>query len=791
MRLGLFAALVAAGLASPAAAAEQVLLLEVHVNGRPVAQIGEFTLNDDQLFASRAELRELGLESPAQSATGPDDLVLLSTLPGFSFRLDFPRQAIYLSVADRLLAPAILRPGAEVSKLGKVETGTGMTLDYDVTGSVANGHATAAGRIDLRAFSPWGIISSGVLTYSGGGSNSSVASIVRLDTNYVFSNAATLYRVRIGDFISGGLSWTRPVRLGGAQFSLDFGLRPDLVTFPLPSVSGSAAVPSTIDVLVNGTRLFSREVEAGPFTIPQLPVVTGAGTISTTVTNALGRQVVTNLPFYAISTLLAPGLQSFSLQAGALRRNFGVLSNDYRRIAASGTYRRGLTDRLTIEGSGETTKNIVVMGFGAVFNAGNIAVINAAAAASNGSAGFGTQLSFGAQRTSGRISLSGSVSVAGRRYRDLAADYGDPAPRLQINASAGWTLGRFGSIGLAYVGIKRDAIVGKDVFGPSIEPPAQTPATVNGLTFIEPAQKAYVASASYSVQINRLSVFATGFRDFACAGGSGVLIGMALPLGRRSSVSMDASASQSTRTVQMQAKQSAVAIGDWGYEIATAPVQPRRAFASVTYKAPFALVSAGIDYSADTTTLRSEAQGSVSFIDGDVFASNTIYDSFAVVDTNGLAGVHVRNENRDVGITSAKGRLLVPELRSFDVNHLSIEPNDVPLDTVMDTAIRQVRPQERSGIIVNFRVQLSHAALLRLVGDDGEPVPIGSTARLAHRDPVPIGYGGEAYLPDLSDQNDVQVERSDGGRCVVRFEFKPIGGEVPIIGPLRCLEQTP
>ena len=65
---------------------------------------------------------------------------------------------------------------------------------------------------------------------------------------------STMRRYRAGDFISGFLSWTRPVRLGGAQINSDFSMRPDLITFPVPAVAGSVAVPSTVDVLVNGSR---------------------------------------------------------------------------------------------------------------------------------------------------------------------------------------------------------------------------------------------------------------------------------------------------------------------------------------------------------------------------------------------------------------------------------------------------------------------------------------------------------------------------------------------------------
>jgi len=50
------------------------------------------------------------------------------------------------------------------------------------------------------------------------------------------------------------------VRLGGAQIATDFSLRPDLVTFPVPIVAGSVAVPSNVDVLVNNVRVLSLEV---------------------------------------------------------------------------------------------------------------------------------------------------------------------------------------------------------------------------------------------------------------------------------------------------------------------------------------------------------------------------------------------------------------------------------------------------------------------------------------------------------------------------------------------------
>ena len=168
-----------------------------------------------------------------------------------------------------------------------------------------------------------------IIEHSGGNT------AVRLDSAYTFADVNSLRRYSLGDFINGGLSWTRPVHLEGAQIRSDFSMRPDLVTFPLPTVTGSTAVASSVSVLADGNLIVASQVGAGPFEVPQLPVVSGAGTISMTVTNALGQQVTLTQPFYASSSLLDPGLQTFAVQSGLVRRNWGTVSNDYGKFAAT------------------------------------------------------------------------------------------------------------------------------------------------------------------------------------------------------------------------------------------------------------------------------------------------------------------------------------------------------------------------------------------------------------------------------------------------------------------------
>ena len=95
-------------------------------------------------------------------------------------------------------------------------------------------------------------------------------------------------------------------------------------------------------------------------------------------------------------------------------------------------------------------------------------------------------------------------------------------------------------------------------------------------------------------------------------------------------------------------------------------------------------------------------------------------------------------------------------------------------------------------MVLRFPVKISHGALLRLVDEAGVPLPVGSTARLrATGAMVPVGYDGDAYVQDLNPHNDVEVELPDGRRCSVTFDYQPVPGEIPTIGPLRCPEHRP
>jgi outer membrane usher protein len=768
--------------------ADQTLLLAVTVNDHPTNEIGRFVLRHGGLYAAPGELSDLGFRVPSSAVAPGQSLVPLAGLPDVAYRLDQATQTLYVTAGVASLLPTVLGSWTQYKSKVRVESGTGATLNYDIIGTATGDRRYGSGLFDARAFFPWGVFSSGFLVFAGDADSAHRGrSAIRLDTTYVYSDPNALRRYRLGDFITGFLSWTRPVRLGGAQISSDFSLRPDLITFPLPSVAGSVAVPSTVDVLVNGNHVLTTPVQPGPFQIPQLPVITGAGTVNLTVTNALGQQVTTEMPFYAAPNLLAPGLQTWSLEVGATRRNWGVISNDYGRFALSATWRRGLSDKLTLEGHVEATSGMFMGGVGIVRTLANFAVANVAVAGSGGNGHSGAQVAVGLQRTTRWLSFGFSTIVATRYFRDIATVEGDPVVRLQVGANIGVNLGRFGSIGVAYVGVKRSAPSNFRLGSagpPPLEPAEPLP--------ILPLERSHIVSASYSKQFARVSAFVTGFHDFVHHDGNGVFLGATIPIGRRASAQFSAQSESGTHSAQVQATQSVQTIGDWGYRALLSGDGQVHGFAELSYKAGWALLTAGLDRNGGQTTAQGELRGAVSVADHGLFLSNWIDDSFAIVDTNGVGGVMVRQENRDVGRTDADGKRLVPDLRSFEQNRIAIEPLDVPPDVTVPYTQRLVRPQDRSGITIRFALKRSSSALLRLTDETGRPLPVGSAATLASTGKaVPVGYDGAAYLLDLLPHNEIRVELPDGRRCAASFDYRVTSGQIPTIGPVVCREAAP
>src|SRR5471030_1285538 len=340
--------------------------LTLVVNGQTDNQVVPVIWRSGAYFVESGVLAKNHVHTNGQQ----QGLVNVSALPGVKASYNAALQQMIIQVPDDWL-PKQDVSGDNLIGYTPAQSSTGLLFNYDAYYTDPHdGPRSVATYLEQRLFSSVGILTNtGTWRYNmdNGGNNGGSAQdgYLRYDTYWRYNDEQRLISYQVGDFVSNSLTWSNSARMAGLRISRNFSVRPDLVTYPLLQYSGTAAVPTTVDLFLNGYKASSNNLNSGPFTLTNVPYINGAGEATVVTTDALGRQVSTSVPFYVSNTLLRQGLTDFDLSLGAVRQNYGVDSADYSDAAFSGIYRYGITNYLTISTHGEATQGLALGGIGA------------------------------------------------------------------------------------------------------------------------------------------------------------------------------------------------------------------------------------------------------------------------------------------------------------------------------------------------------------------------------------------------------------------------------------------
>jgi outer membrane usher protein len=202
-------------------------------------------------------------------------------------------------------------------------------------------------------------------------------------------------------------------------------------------------------------------------------------------------------------------------------------------------------------------------------------------------------------------------------------------------------------------------------------------------------------------------------------------------------------------------------------------------------------------YTAETAqnqganTTRLGVTGGVAVLGGDAFLSRRIDQSFAVVRIPDYSNVHVLVDNQPAGQTDANGNALIPRLRAYDINLISIDQRDIPLDAEIGTLKLQAVPYFRSGVNVKFPIKRSFGATLTIRLDNGKPLPVGaSLQKIGKNDIYTVGYEGEVYLVGLEPTNRLRATWHNQ-TCEFEVKFTPSKDPLPDLGTFVCTGVKP
>ena len=725
----------------------QTLYLDILIDERLARPLVRFTLVDDRLWVEPAELAAAGLALPPDLAPDAHGRVSLDAIAGLSYRYEPSMQRVVLMPGRALRPTSVL--GYRMPAPVAVQGDQGLVFGYVAYARSIGDQQTLSLGSGLRWLGRYGSLEAAGVSRGGDGGSDAYD---RLDTRWSYSDPQRMWTWAAGDLISGGLAWTRPVRMGGVQWRRNFGVRPDLVVYPMPQFSADATVPSSVELYVNNVRQYTGEVDAGPFVLNEFPRVVGAGQAVVVVTDALGRTTQTSVPLYTDYQRLAQGLSDFSFEAGVLRSGYGSDSNDYGDdVVANASWRRGLSDELTVELHGESGPEVKVAGAGVACSPlGGYGVINAAYAQSNGD-GIppGHQNSVGYQWFGQLVGFDLYRQRSSHVFRDLGSLDGSAPLREQDRASM-WVSVPRGSLSMTWLRY-RDAT---DV-------PSRTFSVGLSQSF---GRYAYVS--------------ANAFDDDRA--GRGVSLSLSLPLGQHHDASFSLDHQDGRDSAVASVRRGVPYEGGWGWQALARDSGDGQLGA--TWRGNATEVWMGVDRVGDDVGAFAQGSGSVVLMDSQVFASRRISDAFAVVSTNGVADVPILYENRVAGRTNRSGYLLLPELRGWQANRIAIDPDGLPANVEVPAIEHLVTPADHSGIQLHYRLTPLRTATVVLLDASGAPVAAGTRIRRPQGSAI-VGYDGELWLEHYVDGETLQWSRAGQG-C--RVTLPPLPAAASPAATLAC-----
>ena len=747
---------------------DRLLPMEVTVNN---TQSGNWVLLErgGMLYAPTEAFNEWRVnrrpETPAISYRG-QTWYPLNSVPGFKAQFDFSNQSVMLVFSPAAFAATRLsNETTDRPILSLTEPALFLNFDANLTSSVLRSAPTLhqlGALTELGFSSRWGVITSSYVAQNlSSATPATPRSWRRLETSYNLDFPARNLSLRLGDSTTRSGLWGSSVYFGGIQLTRNFGLTPGFMSQPIPSLSGTASAPSTIELYVNDALRQTSNVPTGPFAIDNFPLITGGGNARIVVRDVLGRETVVVQPFFTHVDLLEQGLSDWSVEGGLVRRNLGSANAQYGQGFTSGMLRYGVSGNFTLDSRAELSAKMQNAGLGASYTLPWQTLGQAALVLSRDkSYGSGHQWMVNVQHDSLQNSFAARANSASRNYRHIGLDAGTLPNRLELSGNYSYSSNSRDSLGIGFARIS---------------------------TYDRGTLTSY--SANYSMRLgnnNTLTLSAT--RVTGSSSGTSLGVSLTVPLDGQivwaSSLTTRSGQSEGYTSIS-KGLPSETGLG-WR---ALSGIRDGAGYAEggIYYQGNKTLLTADVSAAAAQQTVRLGAQGGLVFMDGRLFTSRRVQDSFALVEVPGYPNVGVGFQGSSLTRTDANGFALLPRLLPYQNNSIRLNPNELPISAELDTIEQIAVPAARSGVKVVFPVRTGRGALISIMFDDGQPAPAGAQIELVgDKQEFFVARRGEAFITGLQTKNSLRL-KWNGASCNLNIELPPGNAEaIARLGPIIC-----
>ncbi|WP_259744428.1 fimbria/pilus outer membrane usher protein [Pseudomonas protegens] len=529
----------------------------------------------------------------------------------------------------------------------------------------------------------------------------------------------------------------------GVQLSSDDRMLPDSLRGYAPIVRGIARTNARVSVRQSGALLLETTVSPGAFVIDDLYSTSYGGELEVTVTEADGSEQRFIVPYASVSQLLRPGTLRFSATAGQTRNSY---IHEQLKVL-QGALQYGLNNTFTGYGGSQFSDDYMAimtgLAFGTPIGAMGVDITHAQTDLPSGASrgrslrlsysknilSTGSNFTVAAYRfsTSGYLDLSNAAQFIDAERRGMET-FGIGRPRSRLSLTADQSLGDWGQM------------------------------TFSGYTqnYWNQSGRDVQYQLGYYKQVRDI-----GYGVSASRGQSGLdemettylfTVSMPLEFGpRRQQPQLYARLGRDAQgNYEQQASISGVTgeDGEYSYGATVGHDSATSALNSSVngqYISEAATVGAGIsqgdEYSAASLTVSGTA---VAHSEG-LTLSPYRGETMAVISAPDAQGAKV------VGYTGMKldrqGYAVVPYLRPYQLNEVSIDPEGTSMDVDFTETSQQIVPRAGAVVFLKYGTTVGKAVLLNVKLADGRPLPFGASVTDPSGRAVGIaGQGGQVYV---------------------------------------------
>lgn len=514
---------------------------------------------------------------------------------------------------------------------------------------------------------------------------------LRVESVFELEFPDKFWRLTLGDTTTPSNSLNNSLRFGGLSFGTNYTSRPDFVYWNSPVLQGSAAVPSTVDLYLNGVKLYQENVAPGSYSLPTSGLLNKSGNAQIVVEDILGNRTVRNFPIYINSRLLKPNLDEFNISIGKLRYGYDEVESDYRDLFGKFLYRRGINNYTTLGTDmlySDKVQNVGMLWTQAIKN---YVLLDTVLSGSQTDENTGYAGSLGVSRDFTNWSVGIQSQLYSKEYRYL--DFADVLSYKKMTNIFYLTvanLGYFDSLGMSYIDqtyYKNDELSLDD---------------------------RKVLNMSVGKKITPKLDFTLGyFKDFGDDKDSGFNIAFNYNWGDRRRVNLEHySQNESTRL-----NYTKTTIGQEGFDY-TVGINHIDNDVNLNgyglWKTNIGDLRLSHDEYRDGRLSQINFNGALVWLGNQVALTKYVNNAFALLNTSDHADLDIYRSSSLVGKTDPKGYMFVHNIIPYIQYDLSFDQNQLNMDETFDYSSKKIVGLDQRGYRVDFPIYKTKRIAVRL-----------------------------------------------------------------------------